>query len=63
MSGQPEISLLLQRIHLPLDEKKHMPPSGKAQLSAQEIALLAWLVAQAAAGRTLAALTAAEEAT
>lgn len=38
--GKPEISLLLQRIHLPLDEKKHMPPMGKAQLSPQEITLL-----------------------
>ncbi|MFN8349105.1 MAG: c-type cytochrome domain-containing protein [Spirosomataceae bacterium] len=46
--GQPEISLLLQRIHLPLDEKKHMPPSGKAQLSAQEIALLSlWVKGKA----------------
>ena len=38
--GNPEISLLLQRIHLPLDEKKHMPPTGKVQLSPQEITLL-----------------------
>lgn len=38
--GNPDISLLLQRVHLPLDEKKHMPPSGKAQLTLQEISLL-----------------------
>lgn len=38
--GKPELSLLLQRIHLPLDSKKHMPPTGKAQLSPQEIILL-----------------------
>jgi uncharacterized membrane protein len=34
------ISLLLQRIHLPLEEKKHMPPDGKPQLNEQEIAIL-----------------------
>ncbi|MDB5154936.1 MAG: cytochrome, partial [Mucilaginibacter sp.] len=38
--GQPQISLLLQRIHLPGDEKKHMPPAGKNQLTAAEINLL-----------------------
>lgn len=38
--GNPDISLLLQRVHLPLEEKKHMPPSGKAQLTLQEISLL-----------------------
>lgn len=42
--GKPEISLLLERIHLPLEEKKHMPPTGKVQLSAQEIQLLSlWI--------------------
>ncbi len=38
--GKPEISLLLQRIHLPVDEKKHMPPAGKTQLTEDEISLL-----------------------
>ena len=38
--GKPEISLLLERIHLPMDDKKHMPPKGKSQLSNEEIALL-----------------------
>lgn len=38
--GKPEISLLLERIHLPLDEKKHMPPKGKSQLTDDEIKLL-----------------------
>ncbi|TAG68836.1 MAG: cytochrome C [Runella slithyformis] len=42
--GKPEISLLLERIHLPMGEKKHMPPTGKAQLSSQEITLLSlWI--------------------
>jgi len=38
--GQPEISLLLQRIHLPADEKKHMPPKDEAQLTEEETAIL-----------------------
>lgn len=38
--GQPVISLLLQRIHLPEEEKKHMPPSGKTQLTAAEMNVL-----------------------
>lgn len=38
--GQPQISLLLQRIHMPEGEKKHMPPAGKPQLSADELNLL-----------------------
>ncbi len=32
--------LLLTRIHLPEDAKKHMPPTGKPQLTQQEIQLL-----------------------
>ncbi|MGZ3811676.1 MAG: FN3 associated domain-containing protein [Mucilaginibacter sp.] len=38
--GQPQVSLLLQRIHLPGDEKKHMPPAGKTQLTPAEMNLL-----------------------
>lgn len=38
--GNPQISLLLERVHLPMDEKKHMPPSGKTQLTPDEISLL-----------------------
>jgi hypothetical protein len=34
------LSLMLQRIHLPEDEKKHMPPAGKPQLTEQEITIL-----------------------
>jgi uncharacterized membrane protein len=44
VAGQPEMSLLLQRIHLPEENKKHMPPAGKTQLSDQERALLSlWI--------------------
>jgi uncharacterized membrane protein len=38
--GNPQISLLLERVHLPMDAKKHMPPSGKTQLSPDEISIL-----------------------
>ncbi|MCF2489014.1 c-type cytochrome domain-containing protein [Dyadobacter sp. CY347] len=40
VAGNPEVSVLLKRVHLPLDDKKHMPPTGKAQLTLQEISLL-----------------------
>jgi hypothetical protein len=35
-----DLGLIFQRIHLPAEEKKHMPPSGKPQLTDQEIAIL-----------------------
>lgn len=34
------MSLILQRIHLPESEKKHMPPIGKPQLTEEEEAIL-----------------------
>ncbi|KAA6441321.1 cytochrome C [Dyadobacter flavalbus] len=53
--GNPEISLLLQRIHLPNDEKKHMPPIGKPQLTPQETAILnLWIKDQAKIDKKLA---------
>ena len=39
-STAAQFGLLLQRIHLPLEEKEHMPPKGKAQLTAAEITIL-----------------------
>lgn len=38
--GNPDISLLLERLHLPIDDEKHMPPEGKPQLTKEEINLL-----------------------
>jgi uncharacterized membrane protein len=35
-----DLGLLMQRVHLPLDEKKHMPPTGKPQLTGEETAIL-----------------------
>ena len=40
----PAQAELLRRIFLPLDDDDHMPPSGKSQLTAAEIALLKWWV-------------------
>ncbi|MEM9544998.1 MAG: c-type cytochrome domain-containing protein [Bacteroidota bacterium] len=42
--GNMEKSLLLNRIHLSISEKEHMPPSGKLQLEENEIQLLDWWV-------------------
>ena len=44
VSGDPQASLLFQRIHLPLDDEKHMPPSSKPQLSLDEINLLGYWI-------------------
>ena len=48
MEGDVENSLFLQRIHLPIEEKEHMPPKGKKQLNKDEIALIEWWVEQGA---------------
>ncbi|HVU57686.1 MAG TPA: c-type cytochrome domain-containing protein [Puia sp.] len=39
-TSDANMSLLLQRIHLPEEDKKHMPPLGKPQLTDQETAIL-----------------------
>lgn len=44
MSEDPAASELMRRIRRPLDDKKHMPPSGTEQLTADEIALLGWWI-------------------
>ena len=44
MSGNSDASLMMERIHLPIDQEKHMPPDGNAQLTASEITLLSlWI--------------------
>lgn len=46
--GHPEKSLLIKRILLPLDDKKHMAPGSKTQLTDEEVQLLqAWVKAGA----------------
>ena len=47
-AGDVTASSLIQRLHLPMDDDKHMPPSGKKQLSQNEISLLEWWIAQGA---------------
>ncbi len=43
-SSAANYGLLLSRLHLPLDAKKHMPPTGKPQLTEQETQILyAWI--------------------
>ncbi|WP_234670871.1 FN3 associated domain-containing protein [Dyadobacter sp. CY261] len=41
---KPDLGLLINRVHLPLEDKKHMPPKGKVQLTDEEVVLLAeWI--------------------
>ncbi len=35
-----DLGLLLRRVHLPLEQKKHMPPQGKPQLTDEELLVL-----------------------
>lgn len=42
--GESSISRMIQRLHLPLDAKEHMPPKGKTQLTEDEVALLEWWI-------------------
>jgi len=37
---ESNFGLLMQRIHLPLESRKHMPPQGKPQLTDDEISIL-----------------------
>jgi len=55
--GDAGQSPLVQRVLLPADNDDHMPPTGKPQLTANEIALLKWWVqAGADGGKMLAEL-------
>jgi mono/diheme cytochrome c family protein/uncharacterized membrane protein len=44
VAGDPGSSELLKRIHLPLEDKQHMPPKGRAPLTDDEAAVLAWWI-------------------
>ena len=48
VAGDPEKSAMLQRVHLPMNDKLHMPPSDKPQLSPDDITFLKWWIAQGA---------------
>ncbi|WP_019991173.1 chitobiase/beta-hexosaminidase C-terminal domain-containing protein [Rudanella lutea] len=57
VAGDPLNSHMIQRANLPLEDKKHMPPKGKAQLSPDEVGLLtAWIKAGADTKKSLGAL-------
>ena len=49
VAGKPDISLLLQRVHLPMEDRKHMPPKNKPQLTAEETEILRLWIKQNAA--------------
>ena len=52
--GKPSESLIIQRIHLPADNKKHMPPASKEQLTEDEASLLwAWISSNAVTDKKL----------
>jgi hypothetical protein len=42
--GSAVESLMIKRLRLPQEEDEHMPPSGKKQPTAREIALLEWWI-------------------
>ncbi len=42
--GNVTASLMIKRMHLPLDAKEHMPPKGKPQLTDDEATLLEWWI-------------------
>jgi uncharacterized membrane protein len=46
--GDPVRSLMVERMLLDLDDKKHMPPRGKPQLSAAEIGLISYWIQRGA---------------
>ncbi|RAI91614.1 c-type cytochrome domain-containing protein [Algoriphagus yeomjeoni] len=48
LAGDFENSMLIQRINLPEDDKKHMPPKNKAQLTDEELLILSEWVASGA---------------
>lgn len=49
--GDASASLMLERASLPLDNKEHMPPVGKPQLTEPEIELLSWWIDRGAKER------------
>lgn len=46
--GKPDESLALERILLPEEDDEHMPPEGKEQMTAEEVALFRWWIEQGA---------------
>ncbi|SFU13292.1 Uncharacterized membrane protein [Algoriphagus locisalis] len=62
LAGDFEKSLLIQRINLPEDDKKHMPPKNKAQLTEEELLILSeWVASGASFEQKLVSLPAENE--
>ena len=62
LAGDFEKSLLIQRINLPEDDKKHMPPKNKAQLTDEELLILSeWVASGASFDQKLVTLPAKNE--
>lgn len=48
VAGDPDNSLIIERLLLDMEDRKHMPPKGRPQLTAEEIELLhRWIAAGA----------------
>jgi uncharacterized membrane protein len=57
-STKADLGLLMERIHLPEEEKEHMPPTGKPQLTNQELEILyTWIKSGANFERKVAELS------
>ena len=48
VAGDPDKSLTVQRMALPLDDDEHMPPEGKDQMTPEETALFRWWIQEGA---------------
>lgn len=48
VAGKPFESEIIKRIYLPMNHDDHMPPRGKNQITASEIQLLQWWIAEEA---------------
>ncbi len=46
--GNADQSAMIQRVHLPIEDDKHMPPKGKKQLNKKEVQLLQWWINEGA---------------
>jgi len=44
VAGDSAASRMIQRAHLPLDSKEHMPPKGKPQLTDNELSIVEWWI-------------------
>ncbi len=47
-STTEDLGLLLRRLHLPLEQKKHMPPQGKPQLTDEELLVIYYWIKEGA---------------